>query len=372
MKKSRIFLEKIKSIRHFFFKLLYGKIKNITYAVKNKKIKVKKIIFNKTFFYKLYNIPKGRIYSDTIMNTAFILNNTLVAGPSLQYKYKKNFQIINGNIKENFVNKNGTPKFLKKINGNIFSLLTGGSGKYNYWHWIFDVLPRIGILEKSNFKIKPDHYLIPSISRKYHRQTFEELKIPSYKLIDGSKYKHIICDNLIAVDHPINLNNNPTKSILNIPTWVIRWLRKNYIKKTYTNKNLPKKIFINREFDSNLVTRKIVNNEEVKNILIYLGFESISLSNLNFVDQVKLFKNANFIVGLHGGGFANMVFADKGTKIVEIASKHNGNVLLSLAKKCTLNYKRIIGINTSKKLKFQNSHVFVDVNKLKKLILSFN
>ena len=26
---------------------------------------------------------------------------------------------------------------LKKLNGKIFSLLTGGGGNQNYWHWLF-------------------------------------------------------------------------------------------------------------------------------------------------------------------------------------------------------------------------------------------
>ena len=368
---KKIFQNLYKIFVFLIFKLIYGKVENIISAKNNKKIYIKKVYFKNSTYYNSYIIPDGRLYTDTIHNTSFILNHSLIKEPSFQYRYKKKLQIINGKISENFAIKNGTPNLIKKINGNVFSLITGGAGKNNYWHWIFDVLPRIGILEKSNFKIKPNYYLLPAIFRKYQKETFEALKIPSYKLIDGNKYKHIICDNLIAVDHPINFKNSPTKSILNIPTWLITWLRKKYIKKKYTNKNLPKRIFINREFDSNLVARKIVNNQEVENLLINLGFKSISLSDLNFVDQIKLFKNANFIVGLHGAGFANMVFSNKRTKILEIASINNGNVLLSLAKKCKLNYKRIIGINISKKLKFQNSHVLVDINKLKKLILTF-
>ncbi len=371
MNNKKIFKNFYKNFIFFIFKIIYGKIENIVSTKHNKKIYIKKVYFKNLIYYNLFIIPNGRLYTDTINDTAFILNDSLIKEPSFQYRYKKDFQIINGKISENFVLRNGTPNLVKKINGNVFSLLTGGAGKNNYWHWIFDVLPRIAILNKSNLRLKPNYYLLPSLSKKYQKQTLLELKLPLSSLINGEKYKHIICNNLFATDHPINFNNNPSKSILNIPSWVIRWLRKKYIKNKYTNKKLPKRIFINREFDSNLATRKIVNNEDVKNALIYLGFKSISLSNLNFIDQVKLFKNANFIVGLHGAGFANMVFANKRTKILEIASKNNGNLFLNLAKKCNLNYKRIIGINASKKLKFQNSHVLVDINKLKKLILSF-
>ena len=49
---------------------------------------------------------------------------------------------------------NGTPNIRKRVFGNIFSLLSGGAAKNNYWHWLFDVLPKFGILEKSKIKTK--------------------------------------------------------------------------------------------------------------------------------------------------------------------------------------------------------------------------
>jgi hypothetical protein len=371
MKKKKIFLNIFRNFKYLIFKLLYGQIDKVITAKKNESITIQKISFKNLISYRLYNIPKCRLYSDTVMDTAFILNKSLIDEPSFQYRYQKNLRIINGRAKENFVIRNGTPNFLKKINGNVFSLLTGGAGKSNYWHWLFDVLPRIGILDKSSFKNKFKYYLLPSLSKKYQIQSLLGLKILPSRLIDGEKNKHIICNNIITVDHPINFNNNPTKSIQDIPIWIIEWLRKNYIKKNYTDLNLPKKFFISRESDSNISNRKIVNNEEIKDNLIKLGFKSLSLSDLNFKNQVELFKNANFIIGLHGAGFANMLFCRKGTKIIEIASRDSGDVILSLAKKCKLNYKRIIGENVSTKLRFQNAHTLVNISKLKKLILSF-
>ena len=51
-------------------------------------------------------------------------------------------------IEDNIVLKKGTPRFKKKIKGKVFSLLTGGGGNENYFHWLFDVLPRLKILQK--------------------------------------------------------------------------------------------------------------------------------------------------------------------------------------------------------------------------------
>jgi len=370
MKKKKI-IKIFNLFKIFLFKLIYGKIKKIISTKKTKNIFVKKVFFEDSISYNLFNIPYGRLYSNTIHDTAFILNKSLIKEASFQYRYKKNEQIINGNIHENTVIKNGTPKFIKKIKGTVFSLLSGGAAKNSYWHWVFDVLPKVGILEKSNFKHKLDYYLLPSMSKNYQKQSFLNLGISFTKLLNGEKFKHIICDNLLASDHPVVFNNDPSKSMVNIPIWIIKWLRKKFLKTNLLNTKLPKKIFINREHDSSLENRKIINNNEVKYFLTKLGFKSITLSNYDFKKQVEIFKNAKFVIGLHGSGFANIVFSKPGTKILEIQSTKSGNVISNLAKKCKLNYKKIIEKNTSRTLNYQNSHIIVNLSKLKKLILSY-
>ena len=58
------------------------------------------------------------------------------------------FQQVKGNLKEsrfNSVVKIGTPSFLKKIKGKVFNLCQGGSGN-NYFHFIFDIIPKIHLL----------------------------------------------------------------------------------------------------------------------------------------------------------------------------------------------------------------------------------
>tara|TARA_Y200000002_G_scaffold126452_1_gene104018 strand:- start:239 stop:1327 length:1089 start_codon:yes stop_codon:yes gene_type:complete len=360
-----------KHLRYLIFKLIYGKIDKVIIPQKSKKIILKKITLDNSIKYNFYNILNGRVYSDSVNNTAYISDDFLVKDASYQYKLKKNLQTINGDIFENFVIKNGTPKLLKKINGTVFSILSGGAAKNNYWHWIFDSIPKIAIAEKLNLKKKIDFYLLPSLKKKYQLDTLLMLNIQDNKLLDGEKNKHIACNNLLAVDHPYVLKNNPSNSIMNIPNWIIKWLRKKYnITKSYSNR-YQKKIYINRESDSDSNDRKIINNEDVKHLLSNQGFEIVTLSNYDFKDQVKMFNNASQIVGLHGAGFANLVFSKPNTKVIELCGKHSGNVISNLGKTCRLNYKKIID-NSSKINKHQNNPLKVDLKKLKKMIMSFN
>ena len=93
-------------------------------------------------------------------------------------------------IKNNSIFTKGTPRILKNITGPLLCMLTGGGGNNNYWHWMFDVLPRIGLIEKyfnlNKFKVKifTVEHNFDSIKRKKIRSL---LKANGYK----NKYKYI-------------------------------------------------------------------------------------------------------------------------------------------------------------------------------------
>ena len=176
--------------------------------------------------------------------------------------------------------------------------------------------------------------------------------------------------NIIATDHPVNFNNNPTKSILNIPDWIIKWLRKKYLTNIKNSNNFLsyEKIYIDRKIEVNIDNRKIINDEEVKSFLIKQGFEIVSLENYSFKEQVFLFNSAKIIIGLHGAGLTNVIFSKIRTKIIEIQSHSVGDANKNLSLKCNLNYNRIIEKNINKKLKYQNFHINVNISKLKKII----
>ena len=368
MFKKKIFSKFYKLLKNFIFFLFYRKLEKIIKANAIKDIDVKKIFFNDLISYNFYKIPNGRIYSTTVHDTAFIIGKSLIEESSFQYRYDKNDRIFNAKPEDNIVFKNGTPNFLKKVNGSVFSLLCGGAGKNNYWHWIFDVLPKIGILEKLKLDRDPDFFLLPSLSKNYQKETFKSLGILSKKLLDGEKFKHITSDNILTVDHPNVFNNNASQSITNMPVWIIEWLRKKFIKKDNLNTQFSKKIYIDRNKEKNNKHRKIVNSDEVRNLLTSFGFESITLSEHTFQQQVKIFENADSIVGLHGAGFANIVFSKPGTKLLEIQSLTAGNACANLAKKCKLTYQNIIEKNVSPNLKHQNSQLIVNLSNLRKKI----
>ena len=128
-----------KVFSYSLFFAIYGKVKKSISANDDDRVKIKKIEIEKNLIYQVYSIDCGRLYTDRIQDTAALVNKSIIEEASFQLRYTKDSRIYNGKINENVVFRKGTPRMLKKLDGTVLSLLTGGGGNNNYWHWLVDV-----------------------------------------------------------------------------------------------------------------------------------------------------------------------------------------------------------------------------------------
>lgn len=349
-----------KSVVKCFFFIKYGKIKkilNFSNQLEIIKFKVEKKN------YKIYKIINCRIFTDSVHDLAFIINNKILKEPSFQLR-----NLINSNIKNNIVLSSGTPRFLKKIKGPILCLLTGGAGNNNYWHWMYDVLPRIALIEKKyNLKFFRK-ILIPNDIYSFQKETLKLLKLEK-KILSSKKFKHIKTNCVISTNHPWQHSLSAHKDIGNVPKWISIWLKKKFLIHK-SNKKFYEKIYIDRS-DSKfhkIKQRQIINEKEIINFLTKKNFKIIKLTSFSFIEQMSIFNSAKIIVGNHGAGFTNLIFCKKKTKIIEFIDKNTSKVIKKISNDMNLNYKSIIGKRINKDLKNQNNNLKISIKKLSKLL----
>jgi len=324
-----------KKLSYGLFKLIYGKIEQIETAHNNKETEIK---FSKIslYNYKVFSVNQSRIYTDTINDTAIIQNNALIEGPSFQIR-----ETVFENIKKNIVLNKGTSRIKKNINGTLFSLLTGGAGNFNYWHWLFDVLPRFKILQNVLDLKTIDFFLLPNLNKKFQKESLDLIGIPEAKRLSSLENRHIECNKIIVTDHPYVIRNNASQELLDLPEWIISWLKETLTKSLILeDASFPKNIYIDRkDADPNIkVLRKILNEEEIIYKIQKKNYKIITLSNYSLTDQIKLFYNAKNIIGLHGAGFANVIFSKPNTNMLELKSSGAGKACENLALKSNVNY----------------------------------
>jgi hypothetical protein len=307
----------------FIFKKIYGSViykkKNINNSLKTNKTKIQNKLYNS------FEMNNCRIFTNT-NDVAYISNNNIIyEGPSIQ---------IRGHTycspKVNVTLKKGTPKFVRIYKKKIFSLLSGAHGNSNYFHWLFDVLPRIFILKKI-YKIKSDDFfIVPNYLYKFQKETLKLLGINN--IINAYKKNHIKADKVISVHFDVSQQNN-----FRIPIWVIKFL-KIHLKVNSKNSKKYEKIYIDRNDSLNTNLRKIENEDEIKNYLKKKGFKFLQLSNLEFLDEIRIFNNAKIVIGLYGAGLSNVIYCKKNTSVIEIRPNGCGNLYKNLIKDCGLKY----------------------------------
>lgn len=333
-------LQKIfKKFFQLIFKLIYGQIIYEENNLKDNNIKIYSLNdpkikkFDNTT-YKIYEIKDGVVYNDHVENVAIINNNKILD--------KISYQQIGGKLHESkFSNilKKGTPRLRKKINSSILILSQGASGNNNYFHWLFDILPKIKIFSKMNNSISAQNLYFPKL-HEFQKNILKIMDLNNLKILDSNLYRHVKADKVYVVDHPWYNKGYILEEVNNMPKWIIEWLRETFLNKEEIF-NSNEKIFIDRS-ESKFNHCQIINNDEVTKLLKLKGFTKYKVGQLSFEKQIHLFKNAKVIVGAHGAAFANLVFCQPNTKVIEMKPKNHSNFISRrISKHLDLKYKLI-------------------------------
>ena len=169
-----------------------------------------------------------------------------------------------------------------------------------YYHWMFDVLPRLELLRQTDLGI--DAYLI-NTELGYQQDAVRHLAITP--AISPSSQTHIEADELVVPTLTGDIGY-PTRDACD-------FLRRGFLPATLPELQ-RRRLYISRR-DARM--RRVENEAEVIAALQPLGFETVELEGMAVMDQVMLFAAAEMIVGPHGAGFVNTVFSPSGSGILE-------------------------------------------------------
>lgn len=82
-----------------------------------------------------------------------------------------------------------------------------------------------------------------------------------------------------------------------------------------------RRLYVSRQ---DATRRRLHNENEVFSTLERNGFELIVPGKLSFQEQRQIFSEAEIIVGPHGAGLVNMIFAGRGATVIELRSNAGG------------------------------------------------
>jgi len=207
----------------------------------------------------------------------------------------------------------------------------------NYYHWLFDSVPRLGLLELSRWRAEEAEWVIVGRSDlRSHSETLDILRIPATKRLACSKWTVLQFDRLIVPDMPSPRAGGSAR-------WVSEFLRSRFLPPMIGEG--PERIYVSRRHSR---SRRLVNELELEARLQRAGFHMLMAQNLPFIEQVKAFARARVIVAPHGAGLANLVFCDPGAHVVELVHPERRQHVnyRELAWDRGLTYEAIVGAST--------------------------
>jgi hypothetical protein len=213
---------------------------------------------------------------------------------------------------------------LSYFNGTAAVLTHVGSD--NYYHWMFEVLPRIGLLNKSGIEI--DKLIVSDMTKRFQQETLKALGIPGENIITCKQDTHVKVRNLVVT------------SVLRYPNYAAcQFLRDALLTEQQKKRRGQRRIYVKRKW-----TREIVNEHEINDVLSKQGFEFFELETMSVAEQIELFSDAEIVVGSHGAGFTNLVFCPPDTKVLELfPSNYVQPHYMLISAFSNLNYHFLIG-----------------------------
>ena len=292
-------------------------------------------------------LPNGRAWADVVTTAVITSDNKLVADISM-------------GCAELVITSDKLPP-AEHVDGNV-AFLSARWGGAAYFHWMFDVITRFDLLQRSGLIETIDKFVVNASDSSYQAETLETLGIPQDKLLESRCNLHITADKLIVPS--ISYNGSGAVS---------KW-KCEYIKQTFLNKQQPlntdysERIYISRQQAS---YRRIVNEDEVIKYLEKFGFRSVKLETMSVAEQASCLAAAKVVVAPHGGGLTNLVFCSPGTKVIEIFSPlYVPYCYWMISNLCGLEHYYLIGdlVDDGTPTKPLHKDMQLDLNSLEKLL----
>jgi len=193
----------------------------------------------------------------------------------------------------------------------------------NYYHWTAECLPRLLWFDQNVFETEPK-LLIPSDPAGWMIESLELLGFTDYVEVEKGIY----------TIEEMNVSTAPEPS----PEGC-EWLRETAFSNLDIDEEKQTRVYISRQ---NANRRRVRNKDEIMSVLSEYGFRSYLLEDLSVREQAKLFANADVVVGPHGAGFANLLYA-RDTAVIELFGPRKKLTYYRLSKLLGLEYTAVTG-----------------------------
>jgi hypothetical protein len=190
------------------------------------------------------------------------------------------------------------------FDGTLLALASRATGA-NYYHFLMDSLPRLGILEAALPDTKLDGYLVDNNTR-YHRELIALLGLDRLPMLSPRRGLAVRARRLLVPSLPnISMVASPETTT---------WLREHLPPRQLAGR--PERLYVTRGTTRH--TRRMEHEEAVFASLSRRGFVRFDPGSVSVQEQIDHFAAARVIVAPHGAALTNLNFCRPGVRVLEL------------------------------------------------------
>ncbi|UEM22346.1 glycosyltransferase 61 family protein [Skermanella mucosa] len=191
------------------------------------------------------------------------------------------------------------------------AVFLGGTG--NYYHWMLDTLPRLAAVQGLDGRL-----LVNSAPNGFQMRTLGLMGVPSSRLMvpDApalTRFARLTVPGLVS--RPRRADGQMDWMVPSVGREAAAWVRDRLMDGIAVRPRKPGRILVSREGS---LFRRCDNEGVISQVAARRGFVTVRLEELSFDEQVSLFAGAEIVMGVHGAGFTNMLFAPPGALLIEL------------------------------------------------------
>jgi hypothetical protein len=171
----------------------------------------------------------------------------------------------------------------------------------NYFHYVVDSVGRVALLKPAGFSWDDfDHIVMPRFRSAASAEIDAAIGVPLDRVIRMARRDQFVCDTLIQPSFP-GLNTRT-------PPWVVSFYQNLF---PASPRPRTRRLYFGREGK-----RSAINAKEIDALMASHGFEKVD--PMKTPDLRSRLGEASHIVGVHGAALTNLLFAQPGTRVLEI------------------------------------------------------
>ena len=246
---------------------------------------------------------------------------------------------LNGVIEDHSVMRRFRLPAPRRVRGTTAVLSAPGGN--TYYHWLFDVLPRLELLRLAGHDFAllgggVDHFAVNSTRHAFQRETLARFAIGADRVLESDRLVHVECERMLLPSFP-GASGYP-------PRWACDFLVRSLLPADDTGASRgtpsPERIYVSRQRSAK---RRVANHDALEAVLARHGFTTVYLEEHDVAAQARLFRDARVVFGVHGSGFSNVVFCRPGATLVELFHpSETPSYFWVLSRQCGLAYRAIV------------------------------